>query len=132
MENLILVEGRSLCEGEKVEVYYNLHKGGFSIKSLDKRNIDKGRVVAYAPSLTITEATFHVSESRLKSILKRQVREVYAVVRGYYQGVPVQLNNAQEVYINPYKAPYFTLKETNQIIDAAGTVIFYEKACAIK
>ncbi|WLR49574.1 hypothetical protein LC065_20230 (plasmid) [Halobacillus litoralis] len=124
-------EGKSLQQGERVEVYYNLHKGGFSIKSLDKNSPDKGKVVAYSSEVKLEGASFHVNENALSKILAENRKRVYAVVRGYYMGNSVQaeLDEHTPVKINPYTCPKFTCKETGNIMDKADSVIFHGRGC---
>ncbi|MGD7008260.1 hypothetical protein [Metabacillus sp. 84] len=54
---MILLEGRTLSQGQKVQVYYNQHKGGYSIR--DKKS---HLVVAYAHSVFLKNCTFKVSQ----------------------------------------------------------------------
>lgn len=126
-------EGKSLKQGERVEVYYNIHKGGFSIKSLDKSNPDKGKVVAYSSEVELDNATFHMNENALRKILDEKRKRVYAVVRGYFNGNQIgELEDYKELYINPYTCPNFTIKDTDQKPEKAEKVAFWEKSCGVK
>src|SRR4030095_13127707 len=67
----------------KVYVYWNLHKGGFSIKALD--GAAKGRVIAYASDVFLRDVSFKVSErGRLRSITRH--KEVHAGMQGRLAG----------------------------------------------
>jgi hypothetical protein len=126
--NITLVEGRALAVGERVEVYYNLNKGGYSIKSIDKRNANKGKVVAYADYVTLENATFHASEATLKRILSSKQKSVYAVVRGYLVNIDKQDTNQYKLgYINPYTTGHFIDRDTNKRLNKADTVYFENK-----
>ncbi|AGY48398.1 hypothetical protein Slash_109 [Bacillus phage Slash] len=132
MNTVTIREGMQLNKGERVEVYYNIHKGGFSIKSLDKTNPNKGKVVAYAPHVYLQSCSFHVSDSKHKWILDNQRKAVYAVVRGFlvdmFEEKP-NTNDLNEIYINPYKCKEFTDVKTNKVVEKANIVIFSDKAC---
>lgn len=126
---LTIREGKSLSLNERVAVYYNLNKGGFSIKSLE--GVHKGKVVAYAPTLKLLDAEFKVSPGTLKRIQTNKQKEVYAVVRGTYVGTEIDdVDTYSDVYINPYTCPYFTSNEN--IITKADEVIFLDKCCKTK
>lgn len=126
--NYTLREGKSLSIGEKVEVYYNIHKGGFSIKSLDKSNISKGLVCAYASNLSIINATFHLSIPTLEKIIQRHVKDVYAVVRGTLESIGIMDNSEHKKgYCNPYSTGKFIDWDSKEEIKNAETVYFYDK-----
>jgi hypothetical protein len=135
MNNVVIRENMSVSKGERVEVYYNIHKGGFSIKSLDKTNPSKGKVVAYAPHVQLKDCSFHVSDSKHKWILDNQRKAVYAVVRGILVDMKEEKPNTSdlnEIYINPYKCKHFTDVQTNEIVVFAHTVVFSDKSCYYK
>lgn len=121
-------EGKSLELGQRVEVYFNLHKGGFSIRSLDKSNPNKGLVSAYASNLSITNATFHLSMPTLATIRERKVKDVYAVVRGTLDNIG-EIDNTEhrKGYCNPYKTGKFIDWDTKEEIKSADVVYFYDK-----
>jgi hypothetical protein len=126
--NITLVEGRALAVGERVEVYYNLNKGGYSIKSIDKRNPNKGKVVAYADYVTLENATFHASEATLKRILASKQKSVYAVVRGYLVSADKQeTTQYKRGYINPYTTGHFINEDTKEQLTTAAQVYFENK-----
>jgi hypothetical protein len=55
MNGITLREGMTISENERVEVYFNIHKSGFSIKSIDKRNPNKGKVIGYADHVQLKD-----------------------------------------------------------------------------
>ena len=128
VEGIMFREGRTLAKGEKVEVYYNLLKGGFSIVSKDKRNPDRNRVVAYAENVTIVDATFHISERILAQIREKKCKNVYAVVRGTFVDIGENLNpKLRRGYCNPYTTGKFIDWETKEELLTAKEVYFYER-----
>jgi len=45
----------------RVEIYWNLHKGCYSIRALE--GLSKGRVIAHANKVLLRDVSFHVSEA---------------------------------------------------------------------
>jgi hypothetical protein len=100
-------EGKSLQINERVEVYYNLHKGGFSIKALQGEH--KGTVVAYSGIVNLSDCEYRVNENALNTILATKRKKVYAVVRGAFKGANKQdTASLEKLSINPYANPFFT------------------------
>jgi hypothetical protein len=128
-----LVEGRSVALNEKVEVYYNIQKGGFSIVSRDKNNPNNGKVVAYASNVTIVNAEFKVNKNKHAQILEKQRKTVYAVVRGTLASFEtVDLNSYEQGYCNPYVTCGFIDWNSKQELNTAQEVTFYNKNFAYK
>lgn len=133
IKGLVLREGASLNVGERVQVYYNLNKGGFSIKSLDKTNPMKGKVIAHAETVLIENASFHASMATLKRIKAKGQKEVYAVIRGFYIGTPEQCTEADKRgYLNPYITENFIDYDTKEELKTADKVFFYDKFFSYK
>lgn len=125
---ITFVEGKSIAAGERCAVYFNLHKGGFSVKSMDKRNPHNGLVVAYADYVTISDASFHVMQSRLKNILAKRQKEIYAVVRGVLVDTEAMDDEGfRKGYVNPYTTGHFIDLETRAQLTEAQAVHFYDR-----
>lgn len=133
ISGLQLKEGATLSAGERVEVYYNITRGGFSIVSLDKSNPMKGKVIAYAENVLIENATFHINLNKLGKIHEKNRKTVYAVVRGYF--LNTEENNSSDFkkgYCNPFKTGRFIDWESKEEIKAAEAVYFYDKYFSYK
>lgn len=91
-----------LTIGEKVFVYWNLHKQLFSVKS-----VKTGRVVAHVDNLYLRDATFKVSEAGRQRVLREKRKNVHAGVQGYVTNEPPSFYDGVAKY-NPYKGPHFT------------------------
>lgn len=68
----------------RVFVYWNLQKGGFSIKALD--GASKGRVVAYASEIMLSDAAMIVSDKARERIKGGAPKEVHAGFRATLDG----------------------------------------------
>ncbi len=122
--------GKSLSVGERVEVYYNLHKGGFSIKSIDKDNPNRGKVIGYADYVQIKNAKFVVSK-QIHKVRKEQRKRVCAVVRGeFISALPIDHEDLTPIYFNPYQTDHFIDRTNLKPIADAFFVYFYDKCCA--
>lgn len=70
----------------KVFVYWNLHKGMWSIKALEGPN--KGRVIARLSEVLVQEATGKVSQAGRARVLREGRKNVHAGIVGWW--VPVE------------------------------------------
>lgn len=87
--------------GARVRVHVNLRRGDLSIST-------RGRVVASAHSLALTDVRFIVHESTRRRVVERGRRKVHAWAEGVLQSVgePVPAGAAPVSY-NPHRAPDF-------------------------
>lgn len=107
---LTIVKNRSLVVGQKVKVYYNLHKKCYSIQS-------NGLVVAHADSLKLDDATFKVSEKGRQRVLAEKRKNVHAFVVGAFV-VKNKMTPNENVYYNPYKHKGFTCDDGSILLSA--------------
>lgn len=103
----------------KVFCYFNLHKHCWSIKALE--GINKGRVVAHAKRVNISNAVFKVSEAGRQRVIREGRKNVHAGVSGQWDGhcdadPLAYLGEAVAVSYNPYKAPSFICRESGDSI----------------
>jgi len=130
---LNLREGATLAAGERVEVYYNIQKGGFSVVALDKSNPMKGKVVAYAENVLIENASFHCNQKKLAKIHELQRKTVYAVVRGYFVSAEeIDGSSFKKGYCNPFKTGKFIDWDSKEELHVAAQVYFYDKFFSYK
>ncbi|WP_079516530.1 hypothetical protein [Rossellomorea marisflavi] len=123
-------DGATLDPGERVEVYYNIQKGGFSIVALDKRNPMKGKVVAYASNVQVEDAKFCINPNKLAKIKANNRKTVYAVVRGHFVSAEPMDDAAhgyRKGYCNPFKTGKFIDWENGTELHEARGVYFYDK-----
>lgn len=94
--------------GQRVRVYFNLHKGCLSV--MDKRT---RRVIAHADAINLVNVNFVVSKAGLKKVRDTKRKRVIAFVEGDYthgNGWKVIDNpDWQTAYFNPYKVDTFVV-----------------------
>jgi hypothetical protein len=108
--------------GDKVMVYYNLHKHTFSIS----RN---GRVIAHADFVKLTDVEFRVRQGGREKVLKDKRKNVHSFVIGTLidyckfpcENLPSEPNSNIVTY-NPYKYNSYVVKDTEEPIYRAGEV----------
>ena len=105
--------------GERVEVYWNLHKDCYSVRALS--GPDKGRVVAHTDSVELCDVTFAVQLGGRNRVLSERRKNVHAFMRGK---VTIGLPDAryQVVTYNPYKYETFVDAATERPIMGASIV----------
>lgn len=104
-------KNRKATKGLKVFVYYNLHKGLWSLKALEGEH--KGKVVAHCEQVGLMDATPKESEKGRQRVLEEKQKNVHAGITGtilWIDGAPVGVDRAKQVSYNPYKKPHFVYK----------------------
>lgn len=133
INGLQLKDGAVLKAGDRIEVYYNITRGGFSIVSRDKNNPMNGKVLAYAENVLIENATFHLNLNKLNRIFELNRKTVYAVVRGYFVSAEeIDQEGFNPGYCNPFKTGKFIDWNSKEEIKEAKQVYFYDKFFAYK
>lgn len=96
----------SLVDGQKVFVYFNLHKKNFSIKDMVTK-----RVVAHTDYVALSDCEFKVYESGRQRVLREKQKNVHAGIIGYYIQSELPTDSMSEVTYNPYLYDSFVLKD---------------------
>ena len=105
----------------KVEVYFNLHKRVFSVRSCKT-----GRVVHHTKNVHIRDPQFVVREGGRQRVLRERKKNVHAFVRGimfHYHTVFFAPDTTTEVTYNPYKHSTFVIKGTEEAVDKAKIAV---------
>lgn len=98
----------------KVFVYFNLHRKCFSIKALEGDN--KGRVIAHADKVYLSDATFKVSQAGRERVIREKRKNVHAGVVGHWEkdfqsfndvSVDLLREIGKPITYNPYKYETF-------------------------
>ena len=108
--------------GDKVMVYYNLHKHTFSIS----RN---SRVIAHADYVKLTDVEFRVRQGGREKVVREKSKNVHSFVIGTLEdyckypceNLPSEPNSNIVTY-NPYKYNSYVIKDTEEPIYSAGEV----------
>lgn len=93
-----------LQHGDRVEIYWNLHKHCFSIKACDGPK--KGRVVQYVWSFNLSDAKFVVRPAGRDKVRREGRKNVHAFVRGFWDK-ELEYSLKNQVSYNPYKNDTF-------------------------
>jgi hypothetical protein len=106
--------------GDRVEVYWNLHKDCFSVRALS--GPQKGRVVAHVQDIDLSDVTFSVQHSGRNKVLATKRKNVHAFVRGIVCAGPPLTAITEEVTYNPYKHAAFVRKGDGAAVHRANVV----------
>lgn len=110
---------RDLKEGDKVFVYFNLHKETFSVKNLSTR-----LVVAHLDHVNLKEAFFKVSQRGRQKVLKEKRKNVHAGIIGIFtfENLISDDEKSEKATYNPYKYDSFVNNDTFEKISNAKSV----------
>jgi hypothetical protein len=101
----------------KVEVYFNLHKKVFSVRSTRL-----GRVILHTEQVHIKNPTFVVRQSGRKRVIAEGVKNVHAFVRGeivLFDEIGSTVGPMSDLAYNPYKYDSFVCKDSMRPIRSA-------------
>ncbi|MGA4519254.1 hypothetical protein ACPA0F_18510 [Solibacillus silvestris] len=109
---LINYKNRTVVKGQKVKVYFNLHKKVFSIK-----DVETGLVLAHGNDIVIESPTFLVNQKGRERVLRESQKNIHAFIEGSFAGINEMPDGVKQsydhIYYNPYKQDKFTVNETN-------------------
>lgn len=97
--------GRTVKNGDEVQVYRNLNNGKWSIKALHGEH--KGKVVAHLDALGLTSVKFKISEASKRRAIAQQTRNVHAVAIGVLNVNCSSVQTGEVVTYSPFKKGYF-------------------------
>lgn len=109
--------------GDRVMVYYNLHKSTFSIQY-------KSKVILHTDYVKLNDVEFRVRQGGNEKVGREKKKNVHAFVIGNLmdyckypcENIPSEPNNNNIVTYDPYKYKSFVLKSTNEPIFDANEV----------
>jgi hypothetical protein len=108
--------------GDKVMVYYNLHKHTFSVTY-------GGRVITHADYVKLSDVEFRVRQGGREKVVREKSKNVHSFVIGTLmdyckypcENLPSEPNDNVVTY-NPYKYNSYVIKDTEEPIYRAGEV----------
>lgn len=104
-------------------VYFNLHAHEFSVKDHSPGSESYGRVLKHARNIVLSDCTFVISQAGYSRFMREGVKNVHAYIQGYEAPITTVDVPTTEITYNPRIAPYFRVRDTNERVDRAGTVI---------
>lgn len=127
-DSMIPLKNRTLTAGQRVQVYYNLHKGGYSIK--DKAT---GLVVGYAQNVLLTHCKFRVQQGGRRKTIQEKRKRVHAYIEGDYQVADTTIDTRimDKIIYNPYTTEQFTDVSDGSWVMVAPTVFCADKVCYV-
>ena len=96
--------GRSIEDGQLVEVYFHFRKKMFSVK-----DAKTGLVLCHADNITLNDVTFKVEEKKRQQVLSTGVKNVHAYVVGNIDLQSNEVLNDNRVWYDPFKTDCFKL-----------------------
>ena len=110
----------------RVEIYRNLHRGGFSI-----RDCRTGLVIGYTDDAVVRNARLVVQPGGRRRAIAERKRNVHAFVRGEIAEAEAEAaaEVTMEVTYNPFRHETFVMRETGEpVVDAELVVLKGGKA----
>lgn len=121
---LISYKGRTVVVGQKVDVYRNLHHGGFSIRDSKTK-----QVLAHADSVKMTGGVlFKVNEKGRQKTIEEKRKRVHAYVQGFFVDSDIEhpLDMQRVIVYDPYVTPLFKDMESEEFVTKFEGDVFFE------
>lgn len=126
VQTIKTVKGRKLEKGQKVKVYFNLHKKCYSVKDMKT-----GLVVAHTSQVVLTGTQYKVSQKGRERVLREKRKNVHAYVIGTFDGVMTGYKTEEDIasqylregYYNPYKTETFIDKATGSKLEKSSITV---------
>ena len=90
--------------GNKVQVYFNLHKKVFSVKDIKTK-----RVIAHVNEIDLGDVIFKVSQAGRERVLREKTKNVHAFVEGTVLSYKTLCSDMVGITYNPYLYSSFVL-----------------------
>lgn len=124
-------KGRTVKKGQKVHVYRNLHKQGYSV-----RDAKTGKVLGHCDSILISDCSFYINQNKRAEIANGANRMVHAWIIGHFEAADIEKPSQFErmIYFNPKKTKQFVDTTTDLAVDRADEVFCRGKfsyACGV-
>ena len=107
-------KGRSIENGQRVKVYFNLHNKKYSAVALD--GSDKGRVLGHFDEVVLDDVSFIVSEAGRQRVIREKRKNVHAYATGRLWKTHQTLMSrsgivGSKLRYNPYKMSQFQVND---------------------
>lgn len=118
---IIYIKNRHINPDKPVKVYWNLHKGCFSVQQ-------GGLIICHADSVELKNVKFKVSKKGRQRVLKERRKNVHAFVTGLLDDKHADRDWDVKVIYNPYKHDSFRLwVNESQSISTAPAVLLRKR-----
>jgi hypothetical protein len=117
-------KGRTVEKGQKIDVYRNLHHGGFSIRDSKTK-----QVLAHADSVRMRGAVvFKVNEKGRQKTIEERRKRVHAYVQGYFVSAdePKPADMDKVIIYDPYLTPLFKDVSSGSYVVALEGEVFFD------
>jgi len=106
----------------RVFVYWNLHKGLWSVRALE--GAERGRVILRAPTLTLHNAIGRVGEAGRLRVIREKRKNVHAGIVGILAPPPPALPAPlRGITYNPYKNTGFVYRDDGNAFNGASIAV---------
>jgi hypothetical protein len=106
--------------GDRVEIYWNLHKKVFSVRALDGPR--KGRVVAHVRTFDLIDTDLVVQPGGRKRVLETHSKNVHAFIRGTWATDKAPCFMLRSIFYSPYRCETFVRSFDNYPVTRAALV----------
>jgi hypothetical protein len=105
-------KGRTVAEGDRVDVYRNLNTGNYSIRCSKTK-----LVLAHASTVQLKECTCYVQQSGREKTIREKRKRVHAWVSGLFLSAekPMSATLTREIFYNPYTTDTFIDSEKSVV-----------------
>ena len=105
---------------ERFFVYFNLHVGGYSLRSTRTRLVtNRGRIVT---RVVLRDVTFKVSEAGRQRVIREKRKNVHAGAVGTL-ATRASRRACVRISYNPYRAGHFYVRDTGEPVHAARLLV---------
>lgn len=120
MQNIQSYKGRTVQQGQFVEVYRNLHNGLISI-----RDVKTKHVLGHTVFVELQDVTFKVSRKGRERVLRERRKNVHAYIQGRYTAQTEPITGKKQATYNPYNYNCFVdIKSVEDLTAAKRVQVF--------
>ena len=112
--------------GSKVDVYFNLHKKLWSVRS-----VVTGRVIAHTYGVNLVNVIPRVSEAGRQRVIREQRKNVHAFLRGMISEDSNTRTGGDSVTYNPYQSARFHRRSDGAAVVSAKRAELYGRRVSL-
>ena len=112
--------------GSRVDVYFNLHRKLWSVRSLTT-----GRVIAHTYGVNLVNVVPRVSEAGRQRVIREQRKNVHAFLRGLISEDSNTRTGGDSVTYNPYRSARFHRRSDGAAVVSAKRAELYGRRVSL-